>query len=174
MCFKVNGVGLDFKSNKKKTIKRKNKINKILVISAYKIEKGYLEILKVAKIFQNQKIYIDCFGYGNYEEFKKIKLKENIKNISFNKFDPNLLSKIKNYDIFLHLSKREGLPVSIMQCLSKGLPVICYNIRGNNDLIKNNFNGFFVKSCEEVFDKIVYLNNNSKLIHQMKKMQSNQ
>ena len=50
----------------------------------------------------------------------------------------------------LHLSKREGLPVSVMQCLASGLPVICYNIRGNNDLIKNNFNGLFVNNYKEV------------------------
>ena len=58
----------------------------------------------------------------------------------------------------LHLSKREGLPVAIMQCLSEGLPVICYNIRGNNDLIKDKFNGYFINSYKEVLGKIIYLN----------------
>jgi len=58
----------------------------------------------------------------------------------------------------LHLSKREGLPVCIMQSLYEGLPVICYNIRGNNDLIKDNFNGFFVHSYKDVPNKINYLN----------------
>ena len=67
-------------------------------------------------------------------------------------------SKIKNYDILLHLSKREGLPVSVMQSLSKGLPVICYDIRGNNDLIKDRFNGYFVNSYKDVPNKINYLN----------------
>ena len=55
----------------------------------------------------------------------------------------------------LHLSKREGLPVSLMQSLSVGLPVICYNIRGNNDLIEDNFNGYFVKSYKEVPGRIL-------------------
>ena len=45
-----------------------------------------------------------------------------------------------------------------MQCLSEGLPVICYNIRGNNDLIKNKFNGLFVNSYKDVPQKIFYLN----------------
>ena len=58
----------------------------------------------------------------------------------------------------LHLSKREGLPVSVMECLMNGLPVICYNIRGNNDLIKDKFNGFFVKSYKDVSNLILYLN----------------
>ena len=58
----------------------------------------------------------------------------------------------------LHLSKREGLPVSVMQCLMNGLPVICYNIRGNNDLIKDKFNGFFVNTFRDVYNLILYLN----------------
>ena len=38
-----------------------------------------------------------------------------------------------------------------------GLPVICYNIRGNNDLIIDKDNGYFVKSYKEVPGKILYL-----------------
>ena len=39
-----------------------------------------------------------------------------------------------------------------------GLPVICYNIRGNNDLIKDKFNGFFISKYEDVANLILYLN----------------
>ena len=104
------------------------------------------------------RIYIECYGFGNFKKFHQIKIKNNISNISFKKFDKNLEHKIKNYSLLLHLSKREGLPVSIMQSLYNGLPVICYNIRGNNDLIKNGHNGFFVNSYHDVINRIVYLN----------------
>ena len=75
---------------------------------------------------------------------------------------------MKNYDILLHLSKREGLPVSLMQSLSKGIPVICYNIRGNNDLIKDNFNGLFVSSYKEVLGKILFINFNKNFFHKLR------
>ncbi len=58
----------------------------------------------------------------------------------------------------LHLSKREGLPVAVMESLSEGLPVICYDIRGNNDLVIDQNNGFFIKSYKEVVGIISYLN----------------
>jgi glycosyltransferase involved in cell wall biosynthesis len=45
-----------------------------------------------------------------------------------------------------------------MQSLTEGLPVICYDIRGNNDLIKDNYNGFFIKSYKDVPNKIHCLN----------------
>ena len=168
-CYKINGVGLDLsKDHFKKKIINKRGVKKILVIAAYKKEKGYLELLKVAEILKNKKIKIECYGYGDNYKFKSIKIKKKLNNISFNNFDVNLENKIKKYDILLHLSKREGLPVSLMQCLSVGLPIICYNIRGNNDLIKNKFNGFFVKSYKDVPNIINYLNLEDKFFNKMR------
>ena len=158
-CYKINGVGLDLSKNHfNKKIINKKRIKKILVIAAYKKQKGYLEILKVAEMLKNQKIKIDCYGYGESYKFNSIKNKKKLNNISFNNFDVKLHNKIKRYDILLHLSKREGLPVAVMQSLSEGLPVLCYNIRGNKDLIKDKFNGYFIQSYSDVQKKIHYLN----------------
>ena len=47
-----------------------------------------------------------------------------------------------------------------------GVPVICFDIRGNNDLIKNNFNGFLVKPYNlTIFKKKIFqiLTNNSNI-----------
>ncbi len=158
LFYKIKGVGLDLSKKNKTKIKKKREIKKILVIAAYKKEKGYLDILKLAEILRSQKIKIACYGYGNSYKFNLIKIKKKLSNISFNKFDINLKNRIKNFDLLLHLSKREGLPVAVMQSLTEGLPVICYNIRGNNDLIKDNFNGYFVNSYKEVPNKIYFLN----------------
>ena len=156
--YKVNGVGLDVKKNSKIKYRKKKGIKKIIVIGVYKKSKGYVDLLKIAKILKKQNFKIDCYGYGNYNKFRSIKIKEKLNNISFNKFDVNLKKKIRDYDILLHLSKREGLPVSVMECLSEGIPVICNKIRGNNDLIKDGYNGFFVNSYKEVPNKIFFLN----------------
>ncbi len=166
---KVNGIGINFSSNlKKKKNKNLSSLKKILVISAYKKEKGYLDILKLAETLKNKKISIECFGYGKYGRFNSIKIKKKLHNIFFNNFDKNLHNKIKNFDILLHLSKREGLPVSVMESLLNGLPVICYNIRGNNDLIKHEYNGYFVRSYQDAVNKIIYLNLENKLLNKMR------
>lgn len=44
-------------------------------------------------------------------------------------------------DAFVFPSIREGLPVSLMEAMSAGLPVICSRIRGNVDLIENEKGG---------------------------------
>ena len=55
-----------------------------------------------------------------------------------------------------------------MECLSKGIPVICKEIRGNKDLITNAFNGYFIKSYKEVPNKIFYLNLNKTVFNKMR------
>ena len=169
LCYQVKGVGLELSKNHfLKKILYKNRIKKILVIAAYKKEKGYLDIIKVAELLKNKNIQIECYGYGDYNKFNSIKIKKKLSNILFKNFDYNLKNKIKKYDLLLHLSKREGLPVAVMQSLTNGLPVICYKIRGNNDLIKHNFNGYFVESYKDVVNKIYYLQLENKVFNNMR------
>ena len=52
-------------------------------------------------------------------------------------------------DVFGFPSKREGLPLSMMEAMASGLPCICQNIRGNNDLIENGKNGYLVFNNDE-------------------------
>lgn len=49
-------------------------------------------------------------------------------------------------DLFLFMPFREGLPVSLMEAMSSGLPVICSQIRGNRDLIRDGVSGVFAQS----------------------------
>ena len=56
-----------------------------------------------------------------------------------------------------------------MQSLSMGLPIICYKIRGNEDLIKNQYNGYFVRSYKDVTKIISYLNKNPLVYNKIRK-----
>ena len=55
-----------------------------------------------------------------------------------------------------------------MESLSEALPVICYNIRGNSDLIKNGKNGYFVNSFSDVAPKIKKLNTKISLFNKIR------
>jgi len=54
----------------------------------------------------------------------------------------DILELLKICDFFIFPSKREGLPVSIMEAMACRVPVIGSKIRGNSDLIQDNINGF--------------------------------
>ena len=49
-----------------------------------------------------------------------------------------------NYDVFILSSRWEGLPVSIIEALRTGLPVICSDVGGARDLVIDGDNGLLV------------------------------
>lgn len=49
-------------------------------------------------------------------------------------------------DLFLFMSRQEGLPVALMEAMACGLPAICSNIRGNVDLVEDGISGAVVQS----------------------------
>ena len=79
-------------------------------------------------------------------------------------------SEVEKYlsisDVFLFPSKKEGLPVCILEALSMGVPVITLDERGNSDVVKHDFNGYLVKSVsksndiKEIVEKLKYLREN--------------
>lgn len=166
-CIKINGIGIDIP--KKNNFRHKNKRLNILVIAAYKKEKGFNDLFFIANFFnsKNYNIKFTCFGYGEHREFKKIITKNNLRNVTLNKFNKNLKYKIKNYTLLFHPSLREGLPVSLMQCLSNGIPVVARDIRGCNDLVKNNYNGYLFDNNEKAINQIIKLYNNKHLLFKM-------
>src|SRR5699024_5265107 len=63
-------------------------------------------------------------------------------------------------DIFIFPSFREGLSLALMEAMSVGIPIICSNIRGNNDLIEHNVSGYLIdpnneKEISDYINKIV-------------------
>jgi glycosyltransferase involved in cell wall biosynthesis len=76
-------------------------------------------------------------------------------------------SEVEKYlaitDVFLFPSKKEGLPVCIVEALAMGVPAVTLDERGNSDVVKNDFNGYLVKSISksndinEITRKLKYL-----------------
>lgn len=62
-------------------------------------------------------------------------------------------------DVFVHPSYREGLPVSVIEAMASGLPVVASNIRGNVDLIDRDGGVLLqpkdVEGFAEAIDKLI-------------------
>ena len=67
----------------------------------------------------------------------------------------------KNHvDLFINVSETEGIPVSIMEAMSFGIPCIATNVGGVNEIV-NNTNGFLVKkyfNTDQVAEFIINYN----------------
>ena len=65
-------------------------------------------------------------------------------------------------DLFINVSSSEGIPVSIMEALSFGIPVIATNVGGVPEIIQDSKNGILLDvncSAGEIADAIIkYIN----------------
>ena len=63
------------------------------------------------------------------------------------------------FDVFVLFSKFEDMPITILEAMFAGLPVIASNVGGINELIDDNQGGFLVKNnhFRELKEKAVYL-----------------
>ena len=78
--------------------------------------------------------------------------------------DVNQLLKMS--DVLFASSTNEGLPINMMEALATGLPVVATNTRGQNDLIKDGYNGYRFelnepdvasdRVCRLIEDKVLY------------------
>jgi glycosyltransferase EpsD len=90
--------------------------------------------------------YIIC-GEGLLKDYllsmvKKLGLNEKVRFLGHRN---DVLEILQSADMFAIASKREGLPKSLMEAMSVGLPVVATRIRGNTDLIEDEKNGILVE-----------------------------
>lgn len=108
---------------------------------------------------------INWYHFGDGSEKDRVKkLAESIlgKNINFKLmgFIPNvdLLKwyELTNPNLFINVSSSEGIPVSIMEAMSFGVPVIATDVGGNSEIV-NNENGYLIAANptpQEIAEKI--------------------
>jgi len=154
----IPGVGLDlekFKIEVNKKEKRKEigiQENDFLISSVGELNKNknHEIVVRAIKKLNNLNIkYIIC-GVGPLKGYlqdliKKLGLENQVQLLGYRK-DIVELNKVS--DLFVFPSKREGLPVSVMEAMASGLPVIASNIRGNRDLIDDG-GGYLFESNNE-------------------------
>lgn len=127
-----------------KKIKKYNK--KILFVGRIHKEKNLNMIIQALK---NTGYSLDIVGNGEKEYIKKLSslAKKNKVNVNFkgsirNSLLPNIYNK---YKVFINFSDYEGNPKAVLEAMACGCLVICSNVRGNNEIIRNKINGFLVK-----------------------------
>ena len=77
----------------------------------------------------------------------------------------------KMADIFLFPSFREGLPVSVMEAMACGLPIIATNIRGSSDIVKETMNGKLLKPNDvDGFANAISVFRNEELLNSISKI----
>ena len=124
-----------------------------LSVSSFIPLKRVNKILEVISIIPDFQIKWTHIGNGpELEKIKELAIRKSQQNPNFS-FE--LLGQLTNpavrdilagryFDLFINLSETEGIPVSIMEAQSAGIPVLATNVGGTSE-IANNENGFLVE-----------------------------
>ena len=140
----------------------------IVSVSRFVKQKNILEIVKIAKLLPQ----INFAIIGEGPEFNKIKkyiFLNNISNVTLTGLKNNVYEYLQISDVFLSTSLYEGMPISVLEAMSVGLPIIATNVIGNKDTIEHGISGYLYNLGEikVAKDFILYLINNEDLRKKM-------
>jgi glycosyltransferase involved in cell wall biosynthesis len=110
-------------------------------------------IIDALELLERQNIAILWMHIGGGEGLEALKRecqkRLNLSKIVFTGNVPNTDVKdiylTNNIDIFLNVSENEGLPISIMEAVSFGIPVIATDVGGTSEIVNDNINGIMLK-----------------------------
>lgn len=138
----IPGVGITINSQTK-PLKQDNDVLQLVSIGELNKNKNHQAVIQ-ALVRLDIPYHYSIIGSGNRFKVlnKKIQSLKLENKISLKGYQDNVYSILMQSDIYIHPSRREGLPVSIMEAMVVGLPVIASDIRGNRDLIDHGKGGF--------------------------------
>lgn len=111
-------------------------------------------IIDSLKLLKNKNIKMTWTHLGGGELYNHIKKRAYTELSHF--MTINLPGMIKNQEVyeyykhhsvnlFINVSSSEGLPVSIMEAISFGIPCIATNVGGTSEIVINDINGYLLK-----------------------------
>lgn len=121
--------------------------------------KGFDKMMNLLSQINNPNIHFVCAGKN--KSFTNEELENFFGNTQFDK-NESYLGFIENaaknilpeIDVLILLSKNEGLPMSIVEAFSYGIPVISTNVGGISEIIVDGCNGFLVYDDSQFFKAI--------------------
>ena len=175
--YHVHGVGLDKLKfeNTNKDIKLRGKLGlnekDFVMFFAGELNENKNQIMLIEAmkdlVKDNPNLKLLLAGKGDLQEFYESKIKgyrleKNVFLLGYRKDIPEILSVI---DLYTAMSKREGLPVNLLEARIMNLPIIVTNSRGQRELVKDGENGYVIEigDVESLKEKIRFLYKNSEI-----------
>jgi glycosyltransferase EpsD len=160
----IHGIGVDLTKFTKQTKEEKIWIreefgyaeNDFILFFAAELNRNKHQdlLIHAVKLLKDRGVSVTLLLAGEGDStpaYKKLVKKWHLEdNIVFLGFRSDVPKLIKMADVVVSSSKREGLPVNIMEAMAAGLPLVVSDCRGNRDLALNGENGFIIDSDDAV------------------------
>lgn len=132
-----------------------------ICVSRLDPNKGIEWLVKIfAETFgNNSNVKLKIAGLGPLSEPLNTYISANkINNIKLIGFVTDIQSELHRADVFILPSKFESFPLSILEAMSCGLPIIATNTGGVKDMVLNNKNGYVINYLNDIELKESLLN----------------
>ena len=154
--FKIDGVGVNLSRFHPCSLEEKNALRTelgysekdfiITVVAELNKNKNHRAVLQALARMENRNLYYVVCGRGPLKEELEAFAREKglADRVRFMGYRDDVPFFYAMADVFVFPSFREGLPVSVMEAMASGLPIVCSRIRGNTDLVQEGVNGFLM------------------------------
>lgn len=153
--YNVNGMGIDYskipdvetRKEYKKEIRRKYDIKETDFVMSYAAEfsdrKNQKMLIKAMKNLSDDTFLILMGEGANHQRCKELSKELGVeKRVIFTGYTKEVNKYYSASDCSVSASRIEGLPFNIMEAMAMGLPVIASKVKGHEDLITNQHNGY--------------------------------
>ncbi|WP_318443398.1 glycosyltransferase family 4 protein [Photobacterium leiognathi] len=151
----VNGAGID--TNKYFPTYKNNTPLKIVLVARMLKDKGVREFIQSSQLLHENKVNVRMILVGGIDEsnISSLSLKEINKAVTdgyveYLGHQSDILSIYQSSDVACLPSYREGLPKSLIEAASCGLPIITTNVPGCRQMIDDGLNGILVKAKDSI------------------------
>ena len=180
MSYAPNSVEIE-KFKKYHILKNANKRLNLITVARYSPQKkGYDILLRISKELVSKQIDFEwkIIGKGTKKLLNEtiiksrpdsFKIIENIENFDETYFPNSEL--IKHYissDLYINLSRIESFGITFVESLASLVPIITFDTKGVNEIVKDNVNGFLIKNEEDLVKKVEEIYKTRDLINDMK------
>lgn len=123
--------------------------------------KNQLMTIRVILALHKLGFKVELTLLGDGEDSDKIKRAIKESDAGSYIFTPGSKKNVEDYlrqsDIYISASRTEGLPLSVLEAMACGLPVIATDAGGTRDIVKDGINGFIVNVDDEDGMKVALL-----------------
>lgn len=157
-----NGIDTEKFRFEQKMLKTDGVPLKILMAGHFNENKQHEFVLEALKIIKEQEagllsqIQYTAIGYsgGEYKGklihlVKEYGLEENV---IFEEFSDNMPEKLKEYNLYVNSSITETLPLSVMEAMASGLPVVATPTDGSKLIVQDGKTGFICETPQKMAD----------------------
>lgn len=155
---------------------RQNRIT-IIAVGSFKPQKNYREMLDVFLLLKQFRVNFKALLVGSGELLESIKRKAYLMGLESEIDFIGEVNTVKKYldagDVLLSTSNYEGLPISMLEGMANGLPIVATKVGGVPDIVFDGKNGYlydlgnssqaamFIKQIAEQEGLLEYLSKNS-------------